>query len=62
MDESRPRPAPWLIKALKKRVQVEPPIVTEEEEEPEPAECGTKNGQLFGIFEQLEEEPQKCGT
>lgn len=55
MDKSRPKPAPWLIAALKKRAQVEPPTVTEEEEEPEPAE-------LFENFEQLEKWPQECGT
>ena len=51
MEESRPKPAPWLIKALKKRAQEKPPTVTEE-----------KDRQLFGIFEQLEKEPQECGT
>ena len=51
MDESRPRPAPWLIAALKKRAQVEPPTVTEEED-----------FQLFDNPEQLGREPQECGT
>ena len=51
MKESRPKPAPWLIKALKKRAQVEPPTVTEE-----------KDGQLFENPEQLGKEPQECGT
>lgn len=42
MEESRRRPAPWLIKALKKRAQekVEQEEV-EQEEDPEPDECGT---------------------
>lgn len=39
MDESRRRPAPWLIAALNKRAQEEPQ--PEPEEDPEPAECGT---------------------
>ena len=50
MTESRPRPAPWLIAALKKRAQEAP--------QPEPEE----EDQLFGIFEQLGKEPQECGT
>lgn len=42
MDKNRPKPAPWLIKALNKRAQekVEQEEV-EQEEDPEPAECGT---------------------
>ncbi len=42
MDKNRPKPAPWLIAALKKRAQekVEQEEV-EQESEPEPAECGT---------------------
>ena len=48
MHESRRRPAPWLIKALNKRAQ--------EKVEQE------KDGQLFENPEQLEKEPQECGT
>lgn len=51
LPENRPRPAPWLIAALKKRAQVDPPTVTEE-----------KDVQLFDNPEQLESESAECGT
>jgi len=39
MEESRRRPAPWLIAALKKRAQVK--VEQEEVEQEEVKECGT---------------------
>lgn len=39
MDESRPRPEPWLIAALKKRAQEK--VEQEEVEQEEVEECGT---------------------
>ena len=39
MDDSRPKPAPWLIKALKKRAQEK--VEQEEVEQEEVEECGT---------------------
>ena len=38
MDESRPKPAPWLIAALNKRAERE---AAEEAEQEEAPECGT---------------------
>ena len=41
MGESRRRPAPWLIVALKKRAQEKPQPEQEEVEREEVEECGT---------------------